>query len=459
MIADTGDPGVSFSYNAQDPLVQPAGVTTVRGLRATDDGRPAVEKVVLAQPLVPTSEGYVYPEGDERAIAANAFATVARTVETFEEALGRPIRWAFDGPVRVDSLQGTELNAFYNRDQHLISFSRGWDPKRKTWVHAAASGEVCAHETGHAILDGLRPRYFGSFAPEVNAFHEAFGDMMGMVMGLSDARTLDLVTRQTDGDLSRPNALSDMGEEMGIASNHFAGVSVTGGDYQRTARNRYQWAEPSSLKWMGTPDELGREPHSFGQVWTGAFYDLVKTMYAQIRGEGKEPREALRETGQEALGLLARGVDHGPHGDFTLADMAAAWVRAERAEHGGRWEGAIRAAMEARGILQKDVVIVDRPSIPSLEPPLQTLDVVLRGPEFGQYEGAIVRTTVDASSTPAAHEPLADTIRAFVAGLIAAGQVKYHDPTHVPVPGDASGFTAVVRWEDGRMVLEKVPLT
>ena len=46
----------------------------------------------------------------------------------------------------------------------------------KRWVYAAASGEVCAHQTGHALLDALRPRYFGCFAPEVTAYHEAVGD-------------------------------------------------------------------------------------------------------------------------------------------------------------------------------------------------------------------------------------------------------------------------------------------
>ena len=95
---------------------------------------------------------------------------------------------------------------------------------------ALAAGDVASAQTirGHlvqdsipgsnaadlAILDALRPGYLQSFGYDTRAFHEAFGDVTAMIMSLRDERTLDLVMAQTNGDLSKPNAVAAMGEHV-----------------------------------------------------------------------------------------------------------------------------------------------------------------------------------------------------------------------------------------------------
>lgn len=450
---------VAFCYNSQDPFVQSDGVLSLAAQTSGD--HPVLDKVELGVALQPEAGGYVFPKGDARNPAANAVATAAHTVAVFEGALGHPVRWAFPGRLQVLPEAGFGLNAFYDREQHALSFFRDWDPKRQVWVHAAASGEVCAHETGHAILDGLRPRYFGSFAPEVNAFHESFGDMVAMVMTLQDERVIAEVVARTHGDLRQPNMIERTGEEMGTAMNHFVGLNLTGGDYQRSALNGFAWQDPATLPYMGTNNALGVECHSFSKVWTGAFYDVVCGLYAHYRGQQADATVALRQAGREALHLLARSVEHAPHGDFTFREMAEAWIRTDRAQTGGRWEPLLRDVMAARGILPADAMVTDLPPIPAEEGRLRTVDLPLRGAAFGMYDGAFVRTVVDETADASHLASLERTIGAFVGRMIQGGAVKYHDPAHVPTPGDGHDpdgrrYGAVVRWEDGHMVLERV---
>src|SRR5690606_11574372 len=114
-------------------------------------------------------------------------------------------------------------NAFYARQMKGIHF---FDVKGTS---TGNSGEVVSHEAGHAILDAIRPNYLGGTGAETGAFHEAFGDVLAMLMTLGNDQAVDKIVAQTEGgDLStKRNALSDMGEDFGNQIGRKGGIRTS----------------------------------------------------------------------------------------------------------------------------------------------------------------------------------------------------------------------------------------
>lgn len=113
--------------------------------------------------------------------AQNAYAVAARTLATFEHALGRRLPWAFGAhQLTLIVAAAEEPVTGYQRGEHRVQFGYyvGADGAK---VHTALSHDVVAHEVTHAILDGLRPRYDLPSLPDQEAFHEAFADIVALL--------------------------------------------------------------------------------------------------------------------------------------------------------------------------------------------------------------------------------------------------------------------------------------
>ncbi|HEY4002389.1 MAG TPA: hypothetical protein VGO93_26190, partial [Candidatus Xenobia bacterium] len=368
--ADGGD--ATFNYNSQDTTVFPNGTVTLHGV--TQGAAPSTDKVKANDPLKPENGQYVYQEGDKREVQAQAFATVAHTVDVFGQAIGQPINWAsHKQQLGVNYDHGEDFNAYYARedtqpgagDGGSVNFFHGKDPKTNQVIMSGDSGEVVSHETGHAILDSFRPAYFSSFTPDVAAFHEAFGDMMGICMSLQDPRVIDNVAKATGGDLKQQNIVAATGEQLGAAINDVTGQNTTGGDWVRNAINDFKWADPNGLDQNGDATHLGSEAHSFSRLWTGAFYDVVAGIQADnMKQNGGDAKAALQATGKEAVQLLANMVKGAPQGDFTYRDMANAWIAADKQFDGGKRADLITQVMTDRGILGSNPTPTPQPQPP-----------------------------------------------------------------------------------------------
>jgi hypothetical protein len=151
----------------------------------------------------------------------SVFATVLKTMYMFEEedTLGRPLVWAFDGPQSlVLPRAGKWPNAYYERDSRSLQFfyfphSRNLEET----VYTSLSRDIVAHETGHAILDGIAPHLYDAITPQSLALHEAIADLTAVLSAFRSNKLRKAVLGQTDGSIQDSTAFNSIAEEFGMA--------------------------------------------------------------------------------------------------------------------------------------------------------------------------------------------------------------------------------------------------
>ncbi|GMU54565.1 MAG: hypothetical protein AMXMBFR33_37110 [Candidatus Xenobia bacterium] len=469
-----------FSFNPQDPAVFAPTSTTVKNVLVGESG-PEVDRAKLNGGLTANEEGgFHFPTCDHRHHAAVTFSGVAKTVEIFEQATGQPIAWAFgDHKLEVNADGGDMINAYYARDERSVNFFHHHDAVLGRDVYSGDSGEVVAHEVGHAILDGLRPDYFDAWAPDVGAFHESFGDKLAMLFALKDERTRSRVLIETGGDLSKKNIMSALGEELGIAINDETKKNRTGGNWTRNAVNSFTWKDPAELPFNPpNPDELGSEVHNFSRLWSGAFYDILNGINERNKAAGLTTAEALAKTADDGLKVLANLMAEAPRGEFTFRDMANAFVSSDRNLNNGEYADLIQEVMVKREILVAEPPPPppppeEPPSDPPTDPnpptksllgedegPVRNLRLTLSGNDFGMFQGAELKIPVDSRESLGKDVSLRQRTENNLKRYIAEGRIRYNEPNYVMKPADrfdkdGRPYIGIVTWEDGKMKIER----
>ncbi|MBX3170245.1 MAG: hypothetical protein KF760_22760 [Candidatus Eremiobacteraeota bacterium] len=441
---------IVFSHNPQDRTVFAAGTTTVAKLNSNV----STDKVWLSARLEPNPDGhYVYAEEDDRFTAACAFASIANAVAATEESWGESIQWA----TRREKLAvipdaGQDLNAYYMRARGGVFFFHDTDKLTGETVYSGRSSEVTSHEAFHAILDAKRPEYLGSWDPDPVAFHESMGDIGALALALQNERVLDLVARQTGGDLSKPNAAAALGEELGLAINHKAGHNVTGGAWTRNAINNFTWVDPDTLPSEAPADQLSSEPHSLSRLWTGAMYEVLTGIVNGNLERGLDVKSALRAGGEELLKMQGRLLQPGmaPEGSFRFQDMARALICSENELNGGKYSALIAQVMERRLILPQSAgLLAPDPGA------VHSVTVTLEGEQFGPFAGMEVSHKVSGDRGSVLENRLAQNL----ARLIANGEILLTLPNQDPsrlnlIKADGEPYRGVVRWTGGKPVIE-----
>ncbi|MGI5125812.1 hypothetical protein ACQEVB_03245 [Pseudonocardia sp. CA-107938] len=271
----------------------------------------------------------VYPPGTAGFLRWQTRQAAILAVQAWEAALGRPIAsWAsaVKGPLQVRPDAGVDLNAFYDRTG--ISFFHQQTGDHVTY--SGASTDVVAHETGHALLDALRPDLWDTNLIEVGGAHEAFGDITAVLTALSDRETREELL-SVSPDLGTANFVEATAEDLS------AGVAIVLGSKHpaakpRRALNTFRWQLPETLPADGGPDVLISEVHSIARILSGCFYDLVR-------------------------GLFTAGADRGESGLLAAARQAAALF----------WAGAAEAPEVPRFFrsIGRQMVIAAGPSTPA----------------------------------------------------------------------------------------------
>ncbi len=261
---------MAINYIPNDPRA--AGFSIMRG----QTPRPSRSTARAHFDMPPSPPQARYARGTPQFLHWQAREAALAALEMFETVRGAPLmRWARAVPVkrlRLDPDAGEDLNAYYTgRAVQFFHYPIG-----DTVVQSGISTDVVAHEIGHALLDALWPELWSAEFLEAGAFHEAFGDCVAILTALNDrALRRELVA---SAKVNKTNVLETTAEDLSWAikqlePNHNASVP-------RRAHNKLRWTLPSSLPADGPPGALIAEIHSFGQVFSGCFYDLIGLLYA-----------------------------------------------------------------------------------------------------------------------------------------------------------------------------------
>ena len=324
--------------------------------------RPTVLDLEVVDRFTAASDQTLRGDADFR--AQNVYAIAARTLAVFESALGRRLCWAFGGhQLYLVPHAFAEANAYYSPEDGAIYF--GYVPGGGGEITTALSHDVIAHETTHAILDGLRPRFAEPGLPDQPAFHEALADIVALLSVFSLRpvverllRPADAKDRLTRAQISRralaSTALFAVAEELGRAQHG-------------TALRRSVVLKPTPAWRL---DVAFLEPHRRAEVLVAAVMQTLLTMWTQrlepITGREGADLSRVAEEGATAaahlLRMMTRGVDYLPPVELEFEDVVDSVLLADEVvapddEHGYR--PALTKAFEAFGIHRPESRIVD----------------------------------------------------------------------------------------------------
>ena len=262
----------------------------------------------------------------------NAFATVLRTMYMFEEpdALGRRLTWAFGAPqLLVVPRAGEEPNAFYERESHslqLFYISKGEQPR----VYACLSRDIIAHETAHAILDGIAPDLYNSLTPQSLALHEAIADLTALLMSFRSGKLRKAVLKTTNGSIADSSAFSMVAPEFGQARD----PTGTARYLRSLLNNKTLDREDKSLDENGVPNRVNRfEPHALSEALSGALYTVMVKIHGALSTGFSASGKALFVGSERFKRMILRALDYLPPGEVSFGDYGRAIIAADQAAH------------------------------------------------------------------------------------------------------------------------------
>jgi hypothetical protein len=294
------------------------------------------------------------------------YAVAMTTIKNFESALGRPILWSqrrlkTDGEkhsntqyvktLRIYPHALRDANAFYSPQKKALLFgyfsSQPAEPTLQmpnTQIFTCLSHDIIAHETAHAILDGIYSNYSDDTNPDVLAFHEAFADIVALFQHFTFPEVLKNQIAKTRGNLASQNLLGQLAQEFGSAIGKYGSLRDAIGEIDE-ATKVWKAKEPN-----GDEYQTIFEPHQRGSILVSAVFDAFVTIYKSriadllriaTGGSGILPlgelhpdlinrlaNEASKSAGH-ILKMCIRAIDYCPPVDITFGDYLRAIITAD----------------------------------------------------------------------------------------------------------------------------------
>ena len=279
--------------------------------------------------------------------AQNVYVIIMRTLARFEFALGRRVSWSFPGhQLKVTPHAFADANAFYSARDEALMF--GYFPGRQDTIFSCLSHNVVAHETTHALVDGLRGRYTDPASPDQAAFHEGFADVVAL---LSVFSLRDVVMTVLDWQADRPTTTPDEANFIhrqevspeALRRSLLLGLAEQMG--QELSRVRGS-ALRRSVELTPSADYLSpaqfpefQEPHRRGEILVAAMMNAFLTIWTQrlstlgfIRGEWLSRDRVAEEAAEAAdylLTMAIRALDYTPPIHLEFGDFLSALLTAD----------------------------------------------------------------------------------------------------------------------------------
>ena len=339
------------------------------------------QPVDLDDPAVLMNDGLTPSESDPRFHQQMVYAVTMKTLENFEKALGRKLRFANGKRLRIFPHAFEGANAFYDPSKVALLFgyfradedNPGPNLPGQT-VFTCLSHDIIAHEATHALVDRLRPMFIDATNHDVLAFHEGFSDIVAIFQHFSFREVLASTIQKTRAELQSPSALIELASQFGYATG--SGKALRDAVDDAT---------------MGKPDPTQittlLEAHDRGSILVAAVFDAFFKIYQRrIRdlvriatgGSGVLPAGDLHpdlvhriateasKTAQNILTMSIRAFEYLPPVDVTFGDFLRALVTADY-EMVPEDDVGLRAAMieafRVRGIYPEDALSLAEDSL------------------------------------------------------------------------------------------------
>jgi len=305
----TGDLSVRKAFVAGSILPGP------RDARIAVQGVPPVSRNAMGD--------FIPVPGTEAFDAVHTFVIVRQTLNLYQRALGSPLPWQWNTGGNTDPLNvfprglPDTMNALYSREYNALKFGdfiQPGAPPHSPRLYTCRSQDLVAHETGHALLDGLKPGWLSIHnPPQTSALHEAFADLTAIFLTLTRMDQVEALITQTKANLHAKAFLSDLAEAYGLALGRPNGL--------RNANNDFKLGQ------------VGSKVHAISEVFTGATYDILADIFAFERQPSKkDDTVVLHEAAQYLCGLILRAIIQAPDTAATYADVVNQMIQITTAD-------------------------------------------------------------------------------------------------------------------------------
>lgn len=324
------------------------------------------EPVDLNDPVILASDGLTPSETNPKFHQQMLYAVIMYTIKNFEKALGRKVLWSpvekFDkaGKRKIEFVEKMLVyphafrgqNAYYSPDRKALLFGYyNAEPVDGGLflpggiVYSCLSHDIIAHETTHALLDGMYSRYMEVTHPDVGGFHEGFADIVALLQHFTYPEIVRNQIRKAKGQLDAENLLAKLAVEFGQSTGlHHSLRDAIGKTNEDTGA--WERSLPSTRDY-----ENNLECHDRGALLVSAVFDAFIAIYKNrtadlvrlaTNGTGVVPQgdihpdlvnrlaEEAAKVASHVLNMCVRALDYCPPVDLNYGDYLRALITADR---------------------------------------------------------------------------------------------------------------------------------
>jgi hypothetical protein len=357
------------------------------------------EPVDLNSPYILAQDGLTPSQSNPQFHQQMVYAVAMTTIQNFERALGRKALWssyrvgqvtetAFLQRLRIYPHALRQANAYYSPVRKALLF--GYFPASSnapgdhipgSIVFTCLSHDIVAHETTHALLDGMHRRFIENSHADTLAFHEAFADITALFQHFSFPEVLRQQISKTRGDLASQNLLGQLAQQFGKAIGQYGALRDALGDVD-PKDNKWKPRDPNPADYQ---NEM--EPHARGAILVAAVFEAFLSIYKRrvadllriaSNGTGiltpgelhpdlvNRLADEAAKSAQHVLTMCIRALDYCPPVDITFGDYLQAIITADTdlvPEDERGYRIAFIESFRRRGIYPRDIRVLSQDSL------------------------------------------------------------------------------------------------